>query len=156
MKDKIILFVSTIILLIFIVDPLSWYYIRHYGYKFNIERSEGTLLLPEGSYKAEWAKKYAALEFYPTELTNEWENFKYKRMFFEYLKLKTEVDVYKKLSGDSSKLSMLYNLYDFESKLHNYTLEVYIRDANDNYYLKNRLVLNKYSSDSTLNDWKNR
>jgi hypothetical protein len=72
------------------------------------------------------------------------------------LKLKTEVDVYKKLSGDSSKLSMLYNLYDFESKLHNYTLEVYIRDANDNYYLKNRLVLNKYSSDSTLNDWKNR
>jgi hypothetical protein len=85
MKDKIILFVSTIILLIFIVDPLSWYYIRHYGYKFNIERSEGTLLLPEGSYKAEWTKKYAALEFYPTELTNEWKNFKYKRMFFEYL-----------------------------------------------------------------------
>jgi hypothetical protein len=153
-KNTIVIFIIIAIFLVDkVFDPLSWGYVNYYGVSFNNERSKIGLLPVENRYTPEWTEKYTALEFLPDTLEKQ-TSFKYKRLLFSFLKIKTEVDVFKKMKNNSSELAHLYYSYDFERRNHEYTYQVYQYDSlRKAYVFDYGHNLSQFMADSILNLW---
>ena len=153
MKKNTVIVIIVLLIVGKILDPISWSCIHYYGISFNDQRHEIGLLPVKVQYVAEWTKKYAALEFLPNSL-EEQASFRYKRIVFDFFKIQTEVDVFKKMKSDSSELVHLYRSYDFVKKNHEYTYQVYLYDTSrKSYVLSTDYQLSQFAADSILNAW---
>lgn len=150
--------IVSIVVLIFIaiimIDPLTCYYNQKYGMDFNGERAKINLIPVKAVYKMNWFEKYIAFDFLPVQPDNDMKYFERKRMFFKNGILKSECDVFKLMSKDSSTLSKIFKLYDFQEKRDDYSLEIYHFDINgDMNYFEKQINLNRQFVDSLLNNW---